>query len=161
MNKRYKANAKDYNLKRRQPEASDIELLQNLFVEWKEATDLMTTAKEQITAIEKILQEHTDTEKELRTLKTEIKTTKERRDELVGMAREKITEAEAEQLILVRWQQVLNDTVHVYIQQYQRNLRTHLERIWDKYTVTLTDILNEREKEQTLLNNFLMELGYE
>jgi type I restriction enzyme M protein len=161
LNKRYKANAKDYNLKPRQPEASDIELLQNLFVEWKEATDLIATAKEQITAIEKILQEHTDTEKELRTLKTEIKATKERRDELVEMAREKITEAEAEQLILVRWQQVLNDTIHVYIQQYQRNLRTHLERIWDKYTVTLTDILNEREKEQTLLNNFLMELGYE
>lgn len=159
--KRYKANAKDHNLKPKQPETSDIPLLQELFEQWTEQTDLMNTANEKVEGINTTLAKNTALEQELKTAKATIKEIKEKRDELVEKAREKITPDEAKVLILERWQQVLNNTVNAYIQQYQRSLRSHLERIWDKYTVTLTDILNDREKEQTVLNNFLMELGYE
>ncbi len=159
--KRYKANAKEHNLKPKQPEASDIPLLQELFEQWTEQTDLMNTANEKVAGINATLAKNTALEQELKTAKATIKEIKEKRDELVEKAREKITPDEAKVLILERWQQTLNDTVNAYIQQYQRSLRSHLERIWDKYTVTLTDILNDREKEQTVLNNFLMELGYE
>lgn len=159
--KRYKANAKDHNLKPKQPEASDIPLLQELFEQWTEQTDLMNTANEKVEGINATLAKNTALEQELKTAKATIKEIKERRDELVEKAREKIRPDEAKVLILERWRQTLNNTVNAYIQQYQRSLRSHLERIWDKYTVTLTDILNDREKEQTVLNNFLVELGYE
>ena len=159
--KRYKANAKDHNLKPKQPEASDIPLLQELFEQWMEQNELMSTANEQVEGVNDILAKNTVLENELKTAKATIKEIKEKRDELVEKARAKIKPDEAKALILDRWQQVLNDTVNAYIQQYQRSLRSHLEQLWDKYTVTLTDILNDREKEQTVLNNFLMELGYE
>jgi type I restriction enzyme M protein len=161
LSKRYKANAKDYDLTPKKPEASDVEVLQKLFMEWKEQTELMEAADEQVKITETVLANNTALESELKTAKALIKEIIAKRNDLVEKAREKITEDEAKALILERWQQTLNNTVNAYIQQHQRSLRSHLERIWDKYTVTLTNILNEREKEQTLLNNFLMELGYE
>jgi type I restriction enzyme M protein len=159
--KRYKANARDYDLKPKRPEASDIPLLQELYLEWKEATELMETAGEQVENVEAILAKHTALEEELKAAKTTIKEIKEKRDELVEKARAEISPEEAQLLILERWKQALGEIVEGYIQQYQRSLRSRLEAIWDKYTVTLTDILNDREKEQAVLNNFLMELGYE
>lgn len=161
LSKRYKANAKGHDLKTKEPVASDIPLLQELFEEWTEQRDLMSTATEAQLSVEQTLARHTELQNELRIAKATIKEIKEKRDELVEKAREKITPNEAKALIIERWRLILNDTVLVYIQQYQRSLRSHLERIWEKYTVTLTDILKEREKEQTVLNNFLMELGYE
>ncbi|MCD6181736.1 MAG: hypothetical protein J7K89_05075, partial [Candidatus Cloacimonetes bacterium] len=73
----------------------------------------------------------------------------------------KITPEEAEKLILFRWKQVFADTIMNYVFQYKRELQAKLEIIFDKYTVTLNDILQEREKENAQLNNFLKELGYE
>jgi type I restriction enzyme M protein len=159
--KRYKANAGDHGLKPKQPEASDIPLLQELFEQWIEQNDLMDEANEQAAEITATIERNTELENELKTAKATIKEIKEKRDELVEKAREKITPDEAKSLILERWRQTLNTTVGVYIQQYQRSLRSHLEKIWDKYTVTLTTILDDRETEQSLLNGFLMELGYE
>jgi len=118
----------------------------------------LETEKEKITTK---LQKHDDTKKELAECRKTIKEIKDKTDELVEKAREKITPEEAEELILIRWKQVFADTIMNYVLQYKRELQTKLEIIFDKYTVTLTDILQDREKESTLLNNFLKELGYE
>ncbi|MBC8385346.1 MAG: type I restriction-modification system subunit M [Candidatus Cloacimonetes bacterium] len=114
--------------------------------------------KEEITAK---LQKHDDTKKELAECRKTIKEIKDKTEELVEKAREKITPEEAEKLILARWKMVLADTVMNYVMQYKRELQAKLEIIFDKYTVTLTDILEEREKENIQLNNFLKELGYD
>jgi len=114
--------------------------------------------KEEITTK---LQKHDDTKKELAECKKTIKEIKDKTDELVEKAREKITPEEAEKLILFRWKQVFADTIMNYVFQYKRELQAKLEIIFDKYTVTLNDILQEREKENAQLNNFLKELGYE
>ncbi|MEA2103857.1 MAG: type I restriction-modification system subunit M, partial [Candidatus Cloacimonadota bacterium] len=118
----------------------------------------LETEKIKITAK---LQTHDDTKKELAECKKTIKEVKDKTDELVEKAREKITPDEAEKLILIRWKQVFADTIMNYVLQYKRELQAKLEIIFDKYTVTLTDILQEREKENTQLNIFLKELGYE
>lgn len=114
--------------------------------------------KEEITTK---LQKHDDTKKELAECKKTIKEIKDKTDELVEKAREKITPEAAEKLILFRWKQVFADTIMNYVFQYKRELQAKLEIIFDKYTVTLNDILQEREKENAQLNNFLKELGYE
>ncbi len=159
--KRFKANAIDYDIKSKEPIETEVKLLQDLYMAWKEQGELYDAADSQVQDIEITLSKHTEKEKELKEARKLIKEIREKRDELVEKAREKITPEEAKELILTRWQQTLNETVMAYIQEYQRGLRMKLEQLWDKYTITLNDILKEREQEQTVLDNFLSELGYE
>jgi type I restriction enzyme M protein len=113
------------------------------------------------TGVEAKLQPHKDLEKELKDCKATIKEIKDRREELIAKAREKITPEEAEQLILARWQTSLQDYFFSYLRQYEQALRQWIEGIWEKYHQTLTGILQAREEQSDLLNQFLTELGYE
>jgi type I restriction enzyme M protein len=104
---------------------------------------------------------HSGLEEELKVCKRKIKEIKDRKQALVDQARLLITPDEAEELILKRWLRTLQETVNGYLQKHQRQLLQTVENIWDKYTTTLQNILSDREKKTELLNNFLIELGYE
>jgi type I restriction enzyme M protein len=104
---------------------------------------------------------HTELEEELKVCKRKIKEIKDRKQALVDQARLLITPEEAKELILKRWLRTLLDTVNTYLQAYQRHLLQAVENLWQKYTTPLHTIVSEREQETQLLNQFLMELGYE
>jgi type I restriction enzyme M protein len=116
---------------------------------------------EQIKADELRITKHTALEEELKICKRKIKEIKDRKQALVDQARLTITPDEAKELILKRWQLTLHQTINGYLQTHQRTLLQAIETLWDKYTLTLNTILEEREKETQLLNAFLKELGYE
>ncbi len=107
------------------------------------------------------LARHTELEQEVKSCKATIKEIKDKKDDLVEKAREKITPAEAKELILKRWKQTLQTTVMDYVSRYERALLTELETRFVKYQETLTSVLNERDDAANLLSNFLNELGYE
>ncbi|MBN2801885.1 MAG: N-6 DNA methylase, partial [Deltaproteobacteria bacterium] len=111
--------------------------------------------------IEQKLATHTEYETRLRDAKKVIKEIKDRKEELIAKAREMITPDEAKELILVRWKNVLSTTILVYVADYQRGFLNRLENLFEKYTVTINEILEEREKESAQLTGFLKELGYE
>jgi type I restriction enzyme M protein len=98
---------------------------------------------------------------EIKALKAEINAMDKRRDELVAAARVKITPAEAEQLIIARWERTLYSTIDGYLKQYQQSFVAAVENLHNKYTVTLKHLITERENETQLLNQYLKELGYE
>jgi len=98
---------------------------------------------------------------EIKTLKAEISAMDKRRDELVAAARVKITPAEAEQLIIARWERTLYSTIDGYLKQYLQGFVAAVENLHIKYTVTLKKLITEREEETRLLNQYLKELGYE
>ena len=104
---------------------------------------------------------HTELEEELKTCKKKIKEIKDRKLALVDQARLLIIPEEAKDLILKRWLRNLQQTVNDYLQAHQRLLLQTVENVWEKYTVPLHSVLLEREKETELLNQFLVELGYE
>lgn len=104
---------------------------------------------------------HTELEEELKKRKKDIKDIKDRNQFLVERARQSITPEEAKDLILKRWLRTLQETVNDYLQVHQRQLLQAVENVWEKYTIPLHSILEERGKETELLNQFLMELGYE
>jgi type I restriction enzyme M protein len=79
----------------------------------------------------------------------------------VDKARLLITPEEAKELILQRWLRTLQQTVNDYLQAHQRQLLQAVENVWEKYTIPLHSVLEEREKETETLNAFLIELGYE
>jgi type I restriction enzyme M protein len=118
-------------------------------------------ANKQKSAIEIKLARHIELEQELKTCKATIKEIKDKKDDLVEKAREKITPNEAKELILTRWKSTLQNTVMDYVSRYERIFLSDLETRFVKYQETLTSVLNERDEAANLLSNFLNELGYE
>ena len=115
----------------------------------------------QIEAEEKRILKHSELEAELKECRRKVKEIKERKQLLVDTARERILPEEARELILSRWKRTMHQTIESYLQDYELQLLKAVENLWDKYTIPLKVILDEREKESLLLNNYLKELGYE
>lgn len=104
---------------------------------------------------------HLEIEKELKESRKKIKEIKELKEQLVEQARSKISEAEAKELILQRWEATLYTKVNEHLVQYSRDLRIAIEKLWDKYDQPLHRILQERDNAAVELSKYLKELGYE
>ena len=100
-------------------------------------------------------------EQELKTLKAHLREVEKKRDDLVAAARAKISNDEARQLILERFKRLLTEQFDEYLRQNQRGLIAAIENLWQKYAVTMKQILAERDREAEQLDQFLVELGYE
>ena len=116
---------------------------------------------ERIAEIDHQLARHTELETELKQLKATIRDVERKKDEMIAAARAKISEDEARELILERFQRLLTEQFDGYLRQYQRAFIAAIENLWDKYAVTAKQILAERDREAEQLNRFLAELGYE
>ena len=104
---------------------------------------------------------HTDLENELKESRRDVRAIIRKKDELVDQAREKISPEDARELILARWRRTLESTIFGYLDAYARIFQQSIEHLYDKYTVTLEQILDERDVVTAKLNSFLKELGYE
>lgn len=98
---------------------------------------------------------------ELRDLKKENKEIENRKEELVTAARKKITLETAEELILARWNCLIHTILADYLKQPVRELISDLEQLYEKYHTTVQEITAKRDESFELLNEYLMELGYE
>ena len=116
--------------------------------------------KKRIEEQEARIAKHLELEKELKESRKKIKEIKDLKERLVEQARSKISEAEAKQLILQRWEATLNTMVNEHLIQYSRDLRTAIEKLWNKYDQPLHNILQERDNAAAKLSKYLKELGY-
>lgn len=107
------------------------------------------------------LERHEELNDELKTLKSNIKESEKKKDDLVEAARAKISEDEARELILERLKRLLSEQYDGYLRQRQRELIAAVENLHNKYAVTVKQILAERDAQADQLNEFLVELGYE
>ena len=114
-----------------------------------------------IADIDTKLEAHTELDKELKALKAGIREAENKKDELVQQAREKITQDEAKELILLRFKQELDHEYSAYIRAYLQDLTKAIENLWDKYAITMKKILSERNQIADELDGLLKELGYE
>jgi len=146
------------NLAKRIKLSDDDETLQTEKTSLEKQVQELETGKKEI---EQKLATHTEYETRLREAKKVIKEIKDRKEDLIAKARENITPDEAKELILARWKNVLSSTIMTYVADYQRGFLNRLENLYEKYTVTINEILEEREKESAQLAGFLKELGYE
>jgi type I restriction enzyme M protein len=121
----------------------------------------VASTSNEIAEIESKLEKHSELEVELKQLKSNIREAEKKKDDLVEKARERITEQEAKGLILERFRKLLLAEYQGYLRQYRQGFIAKVENLWSKYSVTVKEILAERDKEAELLNQFLMELGYE
>ena len=168
--KEHKANIKEINgsIKglKKEIKALNIRIKANdgdaaLTAEVEEKESEVTLLTKQKTEIDNKLTRHAELEQELKTCKATIKEIKDKKDDLVEKAREKITPDEAKELILTRWKATLSATVMDYVNRYERAFIKELENRFVKYQHTLTSVLHEREEAANELSHFLIELGYE
>ena len=71
------------------------------------------------------------------------------KDELIASARAKISDDEARQLIVERFQRLLIEQFDGYLRQYQRTFIAAVENLWNKYAVTTKQILAEHIEKQS------------
>ena len=107
------------------------------------------------------IQRHVDLENEVKACAADIRAFEQIKESQVEQAREQITPEVAKQLIINRWHIKLHSTINSYLEVHTRQLQQYVEELHEKYTVTLTYILTEREIYSKALNQFLEELGYE
>jgi type I restriction enzyme M protein len=129
--------------------------------EIKQLETQITPLTEAIETAEAGIQRHVDLENEVKTCSADIRAFEQIKESQVEQAREQITPEEAKPLIMNRWLTNLHRTISSYLEVHTRQLQQAVEELHDKYTVTLIDILTDRETYTKELNKFLEELGYE
>ena len=104
---------------------------------------------------------HVALENELKECRKQIREIERSKEALADKAREQISDTDARRLITQRWLATLHDNIAVYLEAHARRLQQCVELLHDKYSVTLHDMLEERDAATEELNKYLKELGYE
>ncbi|MFC0119660.1 N-6 DNA methylase [Pseudoalteromonas xiamenensis] len=144
-----------------------LHLAKENYIQLSNEAEIMKLGQQGLFAISKIdeidnkLKAHSLLEEELKELKANIREAEKKKEDLVDAAREKITLAEAKALIEERFKQQMTDSYAHYLRQLVTQIIKAVENLYNKYSITVKDILTERDKQANLLNKFLVELGYE
>ena len=127
----------------------------------KEAMERGQHAYNQAERITVSLERHKALEDEVKTLRANIRSIENNRDELVQSAREKISTDEARTVIIERLRKTLMEIYETYLRADQRACVRAIENLWEKYAVTAKEIETARDTAARDLQAFLVELGYE
>lgn len=122
----------------------------------KEIADL----EPQIADKEAGIAKHVALENELKDCRKKIREIEVSKEALADKAREQISDDDARRLITARWLNSLHEIIKVYLEAHARGLQQKVELIYDKYSVTLNDLLSERDAATKELDVYLKELGY-
>ena len=163
ISKQIKAYEKELNAKNPIPEKVAIakKEIEQLTEKANEILNEITPFEVAINADTDNIKKHVALEEELKKCRTEVKELERYKATLVEEARAKITVDEAKELIIKRWERNLYTVIDGYQEIHTRNLINAIGELYEKYVTTLDEVLSSREKETQLLNNFLIELGYE
>lgn len=115
---------------------------------------------EALAATEFRLARHKNLEDEAKALKAELRAAEKKREELVAAAREKITPDVARSQILARFRNTLFETYRAYLDAERRMVTASVEKLHDKYAVTVRDVEEKRRRAAIELSRHLKALGY-
>lgn len=85
---------------------------------------------------------------------------KEDLEDKIKEKRESLTDKEAEELILEKFYETINQHLEKYLNAEKKELTKIFENLWDKYKISLKQLRNERDEEVKKLEDFLEKLGY-
>lgn len=103
---------------------------------------------------------HIALENELKNCRKDIRDIEVNKEALADKARDQISNDDARRLITARWLNSLHDNINVYLEAHARHLQQCVELIHDKYSVTLSTLIADRDQATEKLNGYLKELGY-
>ena len=106
------------------------------------------------------LEKHKALEDEVKTLKSESKSSEKNKEEVVKSARLKITSEEAQITILSRFHALLRQSYQAYLDEDRRTVIAAIENLYDKYAETAQEIEKKRKDAADELQGYLGKLGY-
>lgn len=109
---------------------------------------------------EKGIFKHLALENELKDCRKKIREIEMSKEALADQARERISDEDARRLITQRWLATLHQNIAVYLDAHARDLQQRIETLYDKYSITLNNLLAERDNATKELDVYLKELGY-
>lgn len=115
---------------------------------------------QQVENIDAQIAHHVALENELKDCRKKIREIEVSKEALADKAREQISDDDARKLITQRWLDTLHNNIEVYLEAHSRRLQQSVELLYDKYSVTLQNLIEERDAATDKLNGFLKELGY-
>lgn len=71
-----------------------------------------------------------------------------------------MTEEEAKGLVLEKFKESIKQELEKYINAEKKEVIKIFEKLWDKYKISLNQLITERDEEVKKLNEFLKQLGY-
>lgn len=142
-------------LEKRRKSGADVE------IEIKKCVTALEDLDKQIADKEAGIAHHIDLENELKGCRKKIREIELSKEALADKAREQISDDDARRLITQRWLATLHDNIAVYLEAHARRLQQSVELLHDKYSVTLRNLIEERDAATEELNKYLKELGYE
>ena len=128
--------------------------------EFKECDRKLAEVDDRIAEKENGIARHTELENELKDCRKKIRDIEKSKELLADKAREQISNEDARRLICARWLKTLHDTINIYLEAHTRQLQQAIELLHDKYSVTLTSLIEERDAATEELDKYLEELGY-
>ncbi len=117
--------------------------------------------QEDALAVEVKLARHKAFEVEARKLRTDLRVTEKRQEELVEAARARISTEEARTVIVERLHRILVQTYKSYLRDEMRACSSAIGNLHAKYAVTASDIENRRRQTSDAIQAIMHELGYE
>lgn len=120
-----------------------------------------TNAKKQIAEYEAILKEIDQKEKAVKAARKEYKNKEEALQKKIDAKRGDFTEAEAEKLILEMLFAALKEELDRYLKAEVKKTTAFFEKLWDKYKVSMKDLIVERDLAVKKLDEFMRGLRYE
>lgn len=120
----------------------------------------ITALDKQIADKEAGIAHHVELENELKDCRKKIREIEQNKEKLADKAREQISDDDARRLITQRWLAILHDNIAVYLEAHARRLQQSVELLHDKYSVTLQNLIEERDEATKVLDDYLKELGY-
>ncbi|MDK2952846.1 MAG: type restriction enzyme protein [Kosmotoga sp.] len=130
------------------------EIVRDLRASWQESA-LKEAAK-----WENLIKKIETKEKELKKLKKELKEKQQEVEKKTQEKRESLTEEEAKELLLEKFYDLISQQLEKYLNTEKKELIKVFENLWDKYEVSLRELVAERDAEVEKLNEFLKKLGY-
>jgi type I restriction enzyme M protein len=121
----------------------------------------LRTSTDMLAAIDSKLFNHEQLDEERKSLRAAVRLAEKNKDKLVEKAREHIPEGAARVLIIARWQRAIEDAYALRVRQHVAGLSARIEVLWEKYTLTLRELVSARDAEAKTLHEFLREMGYE
>ena len=98
--------------------------------------------------------------KEKNRLNREVKKKESELQKKIDAIREELTEEQCEDLVMRLLHDGFVEELDAYLSaEVQKTIRA-VNKLWEKYHVSVTTLLDERKKAEDKLNGFLAQLGY-
>jgi type I restriction enzyme M protein len=118
------------------------------------------TAQKEKASLQVILTKLEAQEKDLKAAKKSFKAKEEDLDKNVEEKRKTFAEAEAKQLILQKFRDAARNAMYRYLNSEKKRIAGIFEKLWDKYKVSLEEVVREKERSTKSLYEYFETLNY-